>query len=267
MSSGNTGGVSPVPSLSRGSLAQGRRIPAASVAVCSLSVADSDRLSGSEAGRLVPVDAASHAALLQDTLRSAGAGSGAVACRTGRSGLTVSAWGDVGTTSVFEGGSVTKAITGLLLALAIDAGEVSSSDRLDGFLPGTGDAGSATLAELATHSSGLPRLGAAALARSLAHPRDPYHDVSLHRLTRDARLARLRRRRRDCLQQSRRGPTRPSPCGRCWAVVLGPSLDPGAHSAGHDEGRGPAQVRAGCARYGMGSRSIRTGRRPPRNGR
>jgi CubicO group peptidase (beta-lactamase class C family) len=140
------------------------------------------------------VDAESHAASLQETLRSAGAGSGAVACRTGRYGLAVSAWGDVRTTSVFEGGSVTKAMTGLLLALAMEAGEVSSSDRLDGFLPGTGDAGSATLAELATHSSGLPRIGAAALVRSLAHPRDPYHGVSLHRLIRDARLARLRRR-------------------------------------------------------------------------
>jgi D-alanyl-D-alanine-carboxypeptidase/D-alanyl-D-alanine-endopeptidase len=77
-----------------------------------------------------------------------------------------------------------------LLALAIEAGEVSSSDRLDRFLPGTGPAGRATLAELATHTSGLPRLPAATLLRALAHPSDPYRGVSLSRLIRDTRRVR-----------------------------------------------------------------------------
>jgi serine-type D-Ala-D-Ala carboxypeptidase/endopeptidase len=106
------------------------------------------------------------------------------------SGPAVCAWGPVSGTSAFEAGSVTKAVTGLLLALAIAAGEVSSSDRLDRFLPGTGPAGRATLAELATHTSGLPRLPAATLLRALAHPSDPYRGVTLPRLIRDTRRVR-----------------------------------------------------------------------------
>ena len=109
------------------------------------------------------------------------------------SGPAIRAWGPVPGTSVFEAGSVTKAVTGLLLALAIDAGEVSSSDRLDRFMPGTGRAGEATLAELATHTSGLPRLPASMLLRSLAHPNDPYRGSSLPRLIRATRRVRPRR--------------------------------------------------------------------------
>ena len=109
------------------------------------------------------------------------------------SGPAIRAWGPVPGTSVFEAGSVTKAVTGLLLALAIDAGEVSSSDRLDRFMPGTGRAGEATLAELATHTSGLPRLPASMLLRALAHPSDPYEGSSLPRLIRATRRVRPRR--------------------------------------------------------------------------
>jgi CubicO group peptidase (beta-lactamase class C family) len=136
------------------------------------------------------VEAAGGAGRLQDALQSAGARSGAVACRVAGSGPAICAWGPVSGTSVFEAGSVTKAVTGLLLALAIDAGEVSSSDRLDRFVPGTGPAGGATLAELATHTSGLPRLPATTLLRALAHPGDPYRGVSLPRLIRDTRRVR-----------------------------------------------------------------------------
>jgi D-alanyl-D-alanine-carboxypeptidase/D-alanyl-D-alanine-endopeptidase len=59
-----------------------------------------------------------------------------------------------------------------------------------GSWPGTGPAGRATLAELATHTSGLPRLPAATLLRALAHPSDPYRGVSLPRLIRDTRRVR-----------------------------------------------------------------------------
>ncbi len=106
------------------------------------------------------------------------------------SGPVVRAWGPVSGTSVFEAGSVTKTVTGLLLALAIEAGEVSSSDRLDRFLPGTGRAGEATLGELATHTSGLPRLPASTLLRALAHPGDPYQSSSVPRLIRATRRTR-----------------------------------------------------------------------------
>jgi D-alanyl-D-alanine-carboxypeptidase/D-alanyl-D-alanine-endopeptidase len=105
----------------------------------------------------------------------------------------VRAWGLVPGSPVFEAGSVTKVVTGLLLALAIEEREVSGSDRLERFLPGTGGAGGATLAELATHTSGLPRLPAATLLRALAHSRDPYRGTTLRRLIRDTRRVHLDR--------------------------------------------------------------------------
>ena len=59
-------------------------------------------------------------------------------------------------------------------------------------MPGTGRAGEATLAELATHTSGLPRLPAPTLLRALVHPNDPYTDSSLPRLIQATRRVRLR---------------------------------------------------------------------------
>ncbi len=176
---------------------------------------------------------------------SAGAGSGAVACRTGGSGPALKAWGNVRSTSVFEGGSVTKTMTGLLLALAIEAGEVSSSDRLDRFLPRTGAAGSATLAELATHTSGLPRLGPTALFRALAHPRDPYQGASLHRLIRDTRLVRRRG----------RGETSYSNLG---VALLGQALAAGAGLSYWDLARARVLVPLGMTNSGDLPKSVLT---------
>ena len=76
-------------------------------------------------------------------------------------------WGAVSDTSVFEAGSVSKTVTGLLFALAIQAAELSADDRLERYLPDTRRAGQATLVELATHTSGLPRLPAPVLVRAL----------------------------------------------------------------------------------------------------
>jgi CubicO group peptidase (beta-lactamase class C family) len=60
-------------------------------------------------------------------------------------------------TTMFEIASVTKPLTGLLLAAAIDRGEVSLDDRLGQFLDlGDSDAASVTLEQLATHRSGMP---------------------------------------------------------------------------------------------------------------
>jgi serine-type D-Ala-D-Ala carboxypeptidase/endopeptidase len=139
------------------------------------------------------VDAAAKADQLRDALWSAGASSGVVACRVAQSGPAIRAWGSVTAASVFEAGSVTKVVTGLLLALALETGEVTGSDRLDRYLPGTGRVGEATLAELATHTSGLPRLPRATLVRALAHPGDPYRGTSVARLRRDAGRARRRK--------------------------------------------------------------------------
>ena len=59
----------------------------------------------------------------------------------------------------YEIGSVTKTITGSLLAEAIDRGEVAADTALGDLLDlGDSPAASVTLEELATHSSGLPRL-------------------------------------------------------------------------------------------------------------
>lgn len=61
--------------------------------------------------------------------------------------------------TVYEIGSVTKAMTSLLLADAVERGEVSEDTELGSLLDlGDAPAASVTLAELASHRSGLPRL-------------------------------------------------------------------------------------------------------------
>lgn len=58
----------------------------------------------------------------------------------------------------YELGSITKLFTGLLLADAVDRGEVLLADTIETYLPSLAGhpAGDATLEELATHRSGLP---------------------------------------------------------------------------------------------------------------
>ncbi len=60
----------------------------------------------------------------------------------------------------FEVGSITKGLTGMLLADAIDRREVSLDTTIADLLPGSeGTAfGSISLEELCTHTSGLPRM-------------------------------------------------------------------------------------------------------------
>ncbi|GGM21608.1 hypothetical protein GCM10011608_02810 [Micromonospora sonchi] len=59
----------------------------------------------------------------------------------------------------FEIGSVTKVLTGMLLATRVDAGAVRPDDTLGTTWPQvTGPAHEVTLAELASHRSGLPRI-------------------------------------------------------------------------------------------------------------
>ncbi|MFE6304853.1 serine hydrolase domain-containing protein [Nocardiopsis sp. NPDC057823] len=81
----------------------------------------------------------------------------------------------------FEIGSITKTMTALLLADAIERGEVAEETRLGDLLDlGDAPAADVTLAELASHRSGLPRLpsrfrdvvNAAVAANFLG--RDPY---------------------------------------------------------------------------------------------
>ncbi|GAA1956200.1 serine hydrolase domain-containing protein [Agromyces allii] len=59
--------------------------------------------------------------------------------------------------TVYEIGSITKVLTGELLAIAIERGEVGLDDPLGAYLPlGDAPAASVTLRSLATHRSGLP---------------------------------------------------------------------------------------------------------------
>lgn len=72
--------------------------------------------------------------------------------------------------TIYELGSVTKTFTASLFADAIERGEVGAEDPLSAHIPeleGT-PAGEVTLASLAQHSSGLPRLGPAFAIESLA---------------------------------------------------------------------------------------------------
>jgi D-alanyl-D-alanine-carboxypeptidase/D-alanyl-D-alanine-endopeptidase len=84
----------------------------------------------------------------------------------------------IGPDGVFEIGSVTKAFTATLLATMAEDGLVALDDPVQDHLP----AGvrlavrgrPITLADLATHTSGLPRLPHGFFMRSLRHRRNPY---------------------------------------------------------------------------------------------
>jgi len=82
-------------------------------------------------------------------------------------------FGGVDPDSVFQVGSVTKAFTGLLLADSVARGEVELADPATNYLPGASP-GRVTLVELATHTSGLPRLPRGMLRYALLRPRNPY---------------------------------------------------------------------------------------------
>lgn len=89
--------------------------------------------------------------------------------------------------TLFEIGSVTKTFTGLLLADAIERGLMQPDDPLRSFLPDSlawsaPDGAPITLAQLATHRSGLPRLPSNLQASALANPQDPYANYSVRDL-------------------------------------------------------------------------------------
>ncbi len=99
-------------------------------------------------------------------------------------------FGSAGPRTIFQIGSVTKVFTALLLADMAERGEVRLSDPAASFLPGLpGEKGSVTLADLATHTSGLPRLPRGLLCSALPHPQDPYVRYPHARFVRAARRA------------------------------------------------------------------------------
>ncbi|WP_406283570.1 serine hydrolase domain-containing protein [Embleya sp. NBC_00896] len=97
--------------------------------------------------------------------------------------------------TLFEIGSVTKTFTSLALFNRTRAGEVAYDQRLAELLPAgrrvpERDGRAITLVDLATHTSGLPRLPKGAMPRVLFDKRDPYA-----RFTADKVLAGLARTR------------------------------------------------------------------------
>ena len=117
----------------------------------------------------------------------------AVAARDGS--VTVTADGGLPEDAVVELGSVTKAVTGLLLADAVVRGEVALDEPLDACLPGARPG--ITLEELATHTAGLPRVPLALVRRNgVFSTTDPYARTTVPELVDDLGRTRARRRGR-----------------------------------------------------------------------
>ncbi|HYF66192.1 MAG TPA: serine hydrolase domain-containing protein [Herpetosiphonaceae bacterium] len=87
--------------------------------------------------------------------------------------------------SVYEIGSITKVFTGILLARMVEDGQVGLDDPITRYVPaGTVVAPAAqsiTLRQLATHTSGLPRLPAN-LEATVKDMADPYADYTIENL-------------------------------------------------------------------------------------
>lgn len=86
--------------------------------------------------------------------------------------------------TIFEIGSVTKVFTSLLLAEMVQRGEVSLNDPVAKYLPDTvkvpeRDGKQITLLDLATHTSGLPRMPSNFVPKD---PNNPYVDYSVEQL-------------------------------------------------------------------------------------
>ncbi|MGP3683502.1 serine hydrolase domain-containing protein [Streptomyces sp. IBSNAI002] len=131
--------------------------------LATLAQESADRLAGKHVGVVV-------AALAGDAVEIRGAG------RTGGP-----QGGVPGPGTLFEIGSVTKAFTALTLARLVSAGTVGLDEPLADLLPDGAvvparDGCRITLRQLATHTSGLPRLPRGMLLRALLHPSkpDPY---------------------------------------------------------------------------------------------
>ena len=99
--------------------------------------------------------------------------------------------GPVGEEMVFELGSITKVVTGLLLATAVDRGLVTLDTRLEACLPCVRSRVPITLGALGSHTAGLPRLPLALLRRKgVRNLTDLYADTTVEELIDD--LARVR---------------------------------------------------------------------------
>ena len=87
--------------------------------------------------------------------------------------------------TVFEIGSITKVFTSLLLADMAQRGEVRLDDPIAKYLPASAkvperDGRQITLVDLATHTSGLPRMPANFRPKDPANPYADYSDEQLY---------------------------------------------------------------------------------------
>ena len=115
---------------------------------------------------------------------------GIVIARQAQGSVEVALAGPVAEDAVFELGSITKAVTGLLLADAVVRGEVSLDTPLGECLPG---ARGLRLGDLASHTAGVPRLPLAFFRRTGFRNRAPYEGSTVDELVADLRTVRLRR--------------------------------------------------------------------------
>lgn len=149
-------------------------------------------------------DDASIRAILQERVETSRQSVGLVVGLISSKGSRVISYGkparqssaEVNGETVFEIGSATKAFTGLLLAEMAARGEVNLNDPISKYLPRgvkvpTRNGREITLVDLATHTSGLPRLPGNLKPKD---PKNPYADYTVeqmyeflsgHTLTRD----------------------------------------------------------------------------------
>ena len=164
-----------------------RPLVAASVA---LAVALAPRESvAQDSAALAPLSDRTIQELLRHRIESDRKGVGIVAGVVTDSGASVVAYGACcgeGTgagdgQTIFEIGSITKVFTAILLADMVHRGEVRLDDPISKFLPAqvttpTRDGRAITLVDLATHTSGLPRMPA---NHDPADPSNPYADYTV----------------------------------------------------------------------------------------
>lgn len=111
-------------------------------------------------------------------------GIAAVAAFDGGGGPAIASTGRSATTELFELGSVTKTITATALAQKVIDGHLSLDTKVGEILGSkSGRAAESTLFQLATHTSGFPKLAPNAM-RLPFWPRDPYRFYDERRLWR-----------------------------------------------------------------------------------
>jgi D-alanyl-D-alanine-carboxypeptidase/D-alanyl-D-alanine-endopeptidase len=107
-----------------------------------------------------------------------GVGRGEEIATLGRGRIGVGRPGEPGSETIFEIGSITKVFTATLLALLAEEGLVAIDEPVNDLLPEGARLDCrdrpVTLQDLATHTSGLPRLPRGWFRRALGHRADPY---------------------------------------------------------------------------------------------